>query len=306
MIAGDMTVGEDRSASGGIDRAALWLHLATEDAVRAASAGDRAAARRRLEMARRVAGAFALTGVMTQRHVDEWSDDVDLAMAVRGCADLSVPPWWSRPSAQVRAETAGADEKASAEAGQDGRRQPAVSAYVRWLASALLAGWPRPLADASAVMREAADAFRYVGVVDEGLDVELQTAVDAVAARRFPAGWPAPPRSIGTRTGRTDLDGALTTPTGRHRLSAVEGAPDSWVAELLRDDGFLPVGQPVWAVDDRRGLYFGTVEGATDGEPRLRFQPGLQAAASEVEVLIGVLPEPARVAMAVSSLRAAL
>ena len=279
-----------------VDRAVLWLYLATEEAIRAAAVGDDDAARQVMHRAARVGAALAVTGTVSDEVVARWSEDSTLALAARGIGRVSVAPWWDQPASGIE----GQHDRPSA------GTAPAM-AYLRWLASGLIAGWPRPVPDRSAVIAAVIDAFRSAGAIEgqePGSFVDEVRA--AVASGRFPRSWPSPPPPGPSLRGEVSagslvIDGRC----GRYRALSVTADPHGWEVGLERLEGSSATADPWWAVDDRGGLYFGSMSGVTGHEPRVELRPPLQAGATLVVVHHGVFPAPAVVTFSLGGLEVA-
>lgn len=268
--AGPPTGGQPGGRPPAVDRGALWLHLATEDAVRLANAGDAPGARARVADASRAGDVLVAAGLVDPSVLHAWRDDTADALAARGIGVVELPPWWS----SAPRHGSSPPERGLADLDDDG-----LASLVRWLASTLLAGWPAAVADRARLFALVIDALRYAGARGPRFEEGARAAAGALEHGRFPRGWPAPPTGP-AQVGTTALDAAL----GRGRLLSLTAHDDHW--ELEVDGVATPALAPWWAVDDAAGLYFGS-SSLADALVRVRFQPGLSAAAGQVTVRLG-------------------
>lgn len=251
------------------ERAAVWLYLATEDAVRLAQAGQRVEARGVVADAARAGEALRALGVLDGAALDAWRDDTNDALALRGAADVDLPPWW--------AATPPAEDRTAAAPAAPADRSAAT--YVRWLASTLIAAWPVPLVDPGARFAVVVDALRHAGVAGAQFEEAVRSATEGIARGRPPRGWPAPPTGA-VATGSAALDLAI----GPASVRRVRAHPEGWEV-----DATTPAARPTdpwWAVDDRGGLYFGAST-LTEQGVRVAFRPGLAAEATALTVRLG-------------------
>lgn len=169
-------------------------------------------------------------------------------------------------------------------------------AYVRWLGTRLVLGWPHQMAPevAAAHLGSAVAALVHAGVMGDRARSEAADAVRLAGRGQLPPAWPrpAPAATHRARVGRVGLDLRLRVeaPGARWEAFGLDAGPDCWSLRGLRVGEGRLTDEPWWAVDDEGSLHLGDRFGGA-GSPAIetvRFVPGLSGAVSRVRVHRGV------------------